>query len=939
MNISAIDATHLAFKNSLSAHLSEKQIYSDPLSRYAYGTDASFYRYVPQLVIRIEHDREVALILNLAHQHQVGLTFRAAGTSLSGQSCSESVLVLLGNGFQGAEVLENGEKIKLKPMVLGGYANQLLAPFGRKIGPDPATINVATVGGIVANNASGMCCGTRQNSYHTLDTLKVILADGSTLDTADPDSIAAFKQSHASFLSELKALSDRIKTNPELAEKVRYKYRMKNTTGYGINALIDFDDPVQMLAHLMIGSEGTLGFISEVTYQSIFDYQDKASAFVFFHSLDDCARAVTALRQRATVEAVELFDAPSIRCVANVAKGLPDFFYSTFDEQAACLLIETRAENQDKLKEQIEQTDEILSEFNYAGHTRFQTDTIITDQYWNVRKGLLPIVASGRPKGANMLTEDIVFPIERLADGIRRLGELFQKYRYYEGMVMGHALEGNLHFILTPLVDSDAEIKRYNDFMQEMAQMIALEFQGSLKGEHGTGRNIAPFVRTEWGDDAYQIMCDIKNLFDPDNILNPDVIISDDENLHLKAFKTMPEVDDTVDACMECGLCEQVCPSSDLTLTPRQRISVYRRIKELGESCQNPQELHALQEAFQYQGIDSCTTTGMCATRCPLGINTGALIKKIKPENRHTTSSAFAERNIATLSQISRVALKASHMIGVEKVSGWSKKLHEKYPGIPIIPDTLPQAAPKVQANHSDPLGEPVVYFVSCVNRTVAEQNINHTSVAEHTLNLFKKSGFRAIFPKQMNALCCGQPFASANLVTDANRASVSLNQALLQASNHGEYPVYLDNSPCALRVKEAQEQGLIDPCLQLFDAASFLHQKILPKLQINTKIAELALHIPCTATKMGVKDDLLTLAQACAHTVTQPDIACCGFAGNKGFFFPELNENALKQLKSSLPQECSHGVSMSKTCQIGLTSQSGIAYQSIEALLDQCSV
>ncbi len=937
MNQHPIDARHLEFQESLSGIIPHTRIYTDILSRYAYSTDASFYRYIPQIVIRAENEQEIIHIIEQAKEHEIGLTFRAIGTSLSGQSCSESVLVLLGEGFNQAWVLDNGEKIKLQPMVIGAQANAMLAPLGRKIGPDPATINVASVGGIAANNASGMCCGTKQNSYHTLDSIKLILADGTILDTADESSVTSFKNTHASFLEQLTQIRDRLKYNIDLAANVTYKYRMKNTTGYGINALLDFDDPIDILSHLMIGSEGTLAFISEITYQTIIDHPNKASAFVFFNSLDDCCQAVTTLRLRASVEAVELFDGPSLRNIAGFRKDLPEFFYTEISNEAACLLIETKAADAATLHTQITEIDQIVSEIHYADYTHFQTDPTVTDLYWNVRKGLLPMASAGRPKGSNMITEDIVFPIERLAEGVRRLNEMFAKHGYHEGAVMGHALEGNLHFILTPKIDCEEEKQRYNAFMQELAQMVAVEFGGSLKGEHGTGRNIAPFVRTEWGDEAYQIMRDIKTLFDPNNILNPDVIITDKEDLHLQAFKAMPEADDEIDDCIECGFCESVCPSNNLTLSPRQRITIYRRIKELGISCDNPKELHELQQAFKYRGIDTCAATGMCATRCPLGINTGTFIKKIKPKNAHPYLMSFAERNIGLLSRLSHLSIRAIHAIGVEKVNEFSHKMHLKHALIPIIPLSLPQAAPKIERVQPN-TGTPVVYFVSCVNRTLAEANLNHTSLANHTLNLFKKAGYRAIFPKDMDELCCGQPFESASAKVDADRATISLNAALVEASNDGEYPIYLDNSPCALRIIEAQQQGLVDKRLKLYHAADFMVEHVLPKLKICSVLPELALHIPCSVTKMGGGEQLIKLADACAQNLIIPDIACCGSAGIKSGIVPELAEHSLRNLKQEIGDTCSHGVSMSKLCQISLSTHSGINYQSIEALLDECS-
>ncbi len=932
-------AAFAQFGEALAKVLPTKQIYTELAVRFAYGTDASCYRYIPEIVVRAQNEADVLNIIKLADQYKVAITFRASGTSLSGQTCSNSVLVLLGDDFVDTKILDNGAKVKLRPMVIGANANLALKPFGRKIGPDPATINTARIGGIASNNSSGMCCGTKDNSYHTMDTMRLILADGTILDTSDDKSIANFRQSHASFLESIQNLAQIIRDNPELETKIRHKYRLKNTTGYGINALVDFKDPIDMLTHLIIGSEGTLGFISEITYKTVVDHPHKASALIYFNDLDNCCNAVTSLRQRATVDSVELLDALSIRCVgSHIAKNLPNFFYADIPDDSGCLLIETKAENDELLDQQIEFINNLVKEHHATEHSTFSKDTVVTDFYWSVRKGLLPIIGGSRPQGSNVITEDVAVPIERLAEGVRVLTDLLKKHNYEEGMIMGHALEGNLHFILTPKLDNEEEVKKYDLFMDELAKVVAIDFNGSLKAEHGTGRNIAPFVKVEWGEDAYGIMRAVKSIFDPKGIFNPDVIITDDPQLHLKNLKAMPQADTLIDQCIECGLCEPACPSDGLSLTPRQRIVLWRQHEELTRTGENPELLASIQKVYPYMGIDSCATTGMCATRCPISINTGEMMKSLKVANRQPDISAFAESHINGLSKTARGMMNMAHMIGAKNSASLSKSMHSVFKGIPVVPQSLPKAVKAITPRNQNIDQSPVVYFVSCVNRTFAEGTKTTESIADHTLSLFDKAGFRAIFPEDYQSLCCGQPFDSLKEELADKRASNRVNQALLKASNNGEYPIYIDNAPCALKLFEAQDKGLIDAGLKLYDAATFLANHVLPKLTIVHKRSHLSLHIPCSATKMKAAEPLKALAEACTDSLSLTEIACCGYAGNKGFFMPELNANGLRLLKKNIPQGCDHGVSMSRTCQIGLTEHSGIEYQSIEALLNHCT-
>ncbi len=350
MGIIDLPTTDDDLRRAIGAIVPPHRLIADPLRRLAYGTDASFYRLIPRLVVVVEREAEVVELLALCRRLEVPVTFRAAGTSLSGQAVTDSVLVSLGDGWKRCDIGPGADTVRLQPGVIGGVANRRLAPFGRKIGPDPASIDAAMIGGIAANNASGMCCGTAQNSYRTLAAMRVVLADGGVLDTSDPSSVAAFRISHADLLSTLGALAHETKGNTALADRIRHKFRIKNTTGYSLNALVDYDDPVDILIHLMIGSEGTLGFISDITYRTVPEHPCKASALAVFDDLESACTAVTLL-STAPVSAVELMDRAALRSVEQ-KPGMPDNIRELGPDGAA-LLIETRAETAAELDRQI----------------------------------------------------------------------------------------------------------------------------------------------------------------------------------------------------------------------------------------------------------------------------------------------------------------------------------------------------------------------------------------------------------------------------------------------------------------------------------------------------------------------------------------------------------------------------------------------------------
>ncbi|HBJ29293.1 FAD-linked oxidase C-terminal domain-containing protein, partial [Cobetia sp.] len=528
-----------------------------------------FYRLVPQLVVRVHDEQELGHVLRECRARKLPVTFRAAGTSLSGQALTDSVLIQLGGEWRGAKVLEQGSRICLQPGVIGARANQLLAPFGRKIGPDPASINSCMIGGIAANNASGMCCGTAHNSYRTVEDLRVILADGTCLDTASPESVQAFRASHGGLLAELERMAASVRADPELAERIRHKYRLKNTTGYSLNALVDYADGLEILKHLMIGSEGTLGFIASITYRTVIEEPHKAAALVYYPNIDAACRA-TMLLKMAPVAAVELMDRAALRSVED-APGMPDVLRA-LPEEAVALLVDVRGAHHQELEARMAEVARVLEGIETCESWAFTQDAQRYALYWKIRKGLFPAVGAVRDLGTTVIIEDVAFPIERLAEGVGALTEVFQRHGYSQAILFGHALEGNLHFVFPQGFEREGEVARYQALMDDVAQLVGQEYGGSLKAEHGTGRNMAPYVELEWGKDAYALMWRIKEAFDPDNLLNPEVILTRNPRLHLENLKPLPAADPLVDRCIECGFCESVCPSKNLSLTPRQRI-------------------------------------------------------------------------------------------------------------------------------------------------------------------------------------------------------------------------------------------------------------------------------------------------------------------------------------------------------------------------------
>jgi D-lactate dehydrogenase len=925
--------TYDALAAEIATFLPRERVITDSLRRLAWGTDASFYRLVPKIIVVANSEAEVIDVLRACARHRAPLTFRAAGTSLSGQALSDSVLLLLGDGWRGAQIGVNAETIRLQPGVIGGVANRMLAPYGRKIGPDPASIDTAKIGGIAANNASGMCCGTRDNSYHTLAGMRIVFADGAVLDTEDAASVAAFRQSHADILLGLATLAQRTKRNDALATRIRHKYRMKNTTGYGLNALTDFDDPLDILTHLMIGSEGTLAFIASIIYRTVPDFADKATALILFNDLRTACEAVTALKP-APVEAVELMDRAALASVEH-KPGLPGAI-RTLPANGAALLVETRGADAAALNANLASIERTLAGIPTATPIEFKRDAHECELLWKVRKGTFPSVGAVRATGTTVIIEDVAFPIERLADATIDLQQLLRAHGYHEGIIFGHALEGNLHFVFTQDFSTRAEVDRYARFMDDVAKLVVGKYDGALKAEHGTGRNMAPFVELEWGRDGVLLMEEIKRLFDPTGLLNPGVILTDDSLAHLRNLKPLPPADPLVDKCIECGFCEPKCPSHRLTLSPRQRITSWREIARREATGEDAREL---KRQYDYAGIDTCAGCGLCATACPVDIETGKLIKALRGQRAGATATRIADTladHYGAVTSGMRVGLATADVmhsiVGTDAMDGLVNGLRRITGNrTPLWTAQMPRATHFVpQATAAG--GERLVYFPSCAARNMGPARGDASDdVPTVTERVLKRAGFGVVYPRALPELCCGQPFESKGLMAAANRKSAELEAALRAASDDGRLPIVFDTSPCAYRMKRFLEDRL-----RVFDISEALNELVLPRLRIAKHTGSVAVHPVCSIRKQGLEGVLKQVAQACAENVVLPaEIGCCGWAGDKGFTTPELNAHALRDLKAALPSGCSTGYSTSRTCEIGLAHHSGVTYRSIVHLVD----
>lgn len=915
---------------------------TDVLATYVKGTDAGLYRLVPERVAIASNEETIGLLLAEAVKTGKPLTFKAGGTSLSGQTVTDSTLVQLVPGFGKPRISSDGLYATFPCYLSGAEANRLLKPYGRKLGPSPASIRSARIGGIVANNASGAGQGILHNSYHTIRSLRVILADGTLLDTGSEESRRLFFETHTSLLEKLMNLRMEILCDEEMTARILHKYELKNTCGYSVNALLDFEDPYDMLVHLMVGSEGTLGFISEVTFETIPDPEYKAAALVYFPTLREACRAILPLRF-CEVSAAELMDREALRAVSGVA-GMPEILKS-LPEEAVALLIDTAADNETMFRLQIETIQNHLAELPTLNPVSFTTNPETYATYWRVRNGLFTSAAAARPRGTVSIIEDIAFREEVLADALYEVRTLLTDCGYADAVMWGHLLDGNVHFTLFPDINRPEGVRQYATFMHRLTAIV-LQYDGSLKAEHGTGRNMAPFVEKEWGSKIYRIMKEIKRVFDPKNILNPGVILNDDPDVFIRNLKQLPLASEGIDRCIECGFCEIPCPSRRLTLTPRERIVAYRALVSMqaaGESASPGYK--ELKKAFQYAGKATCATDGLCAVHCPVGIDTGALVKELRWQEHGVWADRFASGLAQHFNVCTRLLppfLSALHTLGrfagYKPVETFCQTLFRLAPHrLPLWTRYTPAGARRLafESEKARDGQAEVVYFPACITRTMgaSADYEEKTTVTEKMIELLHRGGYAIRYPEKINKLCCGMAFSSKGFRKQAAYKQAELNAALLAASDNGRLPVLCDISPCLLHMRQT-----LDWRLRLYEPVEFIMTYLLDKLTFRRLPLTVAVHATCSTTKMGLAGSLEALAFRCASRVVVPSsVTCCGWAGDRGFFYPELNRSALEELKAEI-SDATEGYSNSRTCEIGLSLHSGLSYKSIVFLVEKAT-
>ncbi len=913
------------------------------IDRYAFAGDASHYYLVPKAVIQPITIAEIKQVFEYSHREKIHLTFRAGGTSLSGQGVTDGILVDLSNHWRKIAVEENGGTVRVEPAVIGANVNLALKRFGRKIGPDPASISAAMIGGILSNNSSGMCCGVVQNSYHTVKYMNFVLPNGMQFNTELPGDYKRFETEAKDIADGLLALKNEVLNNDNLVQRIRKKYRQKNTVGYGMNAFLDFEHPLDILTHLIIGGEGTLAFIAEAVFNTVPDLPHKMTGILYFESPEKACNAIADLKSTGAA-ALEFMDRASLRSVEDMPgvpallKGLP--------AHAAAILCEFQQSSKEELIKQYNDALILLNQLPLLIKPDFTMDTNEQAIMWKIRKGMYPSVASMRARGTSALMEDFTFPVDRLGEAVIDVQRLFEKYNYENGIIFGHAKDGNLHFVISQSFSTKEDIDHYEKFNDDLFDLVVDKYDGALKAEHSTGRAVSAYVEKEWGPDAYQIMKRLKKLLDPENLLNPGIIITEDKLTHIHHLKVMPVVEEEVDKCIECGFCEKSCPSRDLTLTPRRRIALRRAIRRL-ETSGDHITRNALLKDYKYDGMDTCAVDGMCATNCPVDINTGDLIKRLRRENHsalHNRIAAWIASHFALLESAAKTGIQTGFILNRAFGENFMRKLTAGFkkvvPRFPVWSNHILKPGEPLKSQYTGASNGKVVYFSSCISRMMGGD------IGNVFLSVCRKAKIDVVVPEKSAGNCCGQIFSSKGFSQAYRIIANDAVEKLWRISAEGDLAIVTDVTSCTQTIKSCRNvlteinQSRFDK-LVFIDVIDFAAKRLVPALNIGKQKDKIVFHPVCSAYKMGSVPQLQSIGNACAKKAEIPAFAgCCGMAGDRGFYFPQLTSAATKIESQEVTQSVYDGYySSSRTCEMALSEAVGQRYESVLKLLDEVSV
>ena len=498
---SLVDGTPSDLKADLIALLGKENVLHRAIDLVRYASDASPYRLIPQVVVQPRTTDDIVKLFRYCRENGRHATLRAAGTSLNGQSQSDDILIDVRRHWYGAKVEDDGCRVRARarPGMILGHVNAMLGRYGRRLGPDPASSNACTIGGVIANNSGGMRCTVKNDAYQTVSAMTFVTPSGAVIDTSASDAEAAFERAEPDLAIGLLELRGQLLADRELADRVRRKYAIRNTHGYRLCALLDGETPLEIFRRLLVGSEGTLAFVAEAVIDTVPTPGVTSVAWIPVPTIDEAVGLVSGLVGLGAT-AVELMVAPALTAAGQAFARTP-CYWKTLDPKAAALLVEFGAEDMRALEVLQNKVIELTSSANLIHPVEFTSVEEAVELAWHVREGLLGLIGKLRPKGSTLITEDVCFPPERLAQGARDVQELLSKIfsllpdwtlrPVVDGL---QAMRGIAQINAVVLVTEVGDFTRFSNPRQLMA------YFGLVPGERSSGETVRRGAITKTGN-------------------------------------------------------------------------------------------------------------------------------------------------------------------------------------------------------------------------------------------------------------------------------------------------------------------------------------------------------------------------------------------------------------------------------------------------------